>query len=322
MTLDVVVTDRSGKPATGLLQRDFTLLDNKRPQNILSFREVDGGAAAADLPVEVILIVDEINTEFTNVTRERVEVEKFLRQNGGVLAQPTSVIFFSDKEATGTSSSRDGNAVIQELSGKLSGLRTVGRAQSTYGNNERMQFSLNALKRLSDYEAGTTGRKLVVWISPGWPFFTAAVDQDLATQRQKQALFNSVVTLWDAMRRARITLYQIDPLGTSDAGQARTSDYVQFLKPLKNAGQAANGPLSLQVLATQSGGRVFNSANDVAGEIAACAADANSFYSLTFEGLPGDGPNEYHALDIKMGRPGLTVRTRYGYYAQPAPRAQ
>ena len=173
MTLDVVVTDRSGKPATGLLQRDFTLLDNKRPQNILSFREVDGGAAAADLPVEVILIVDEINTEFTNVTMERVEIEKFLRQNGGVLAQPTSVIFFSDKEATGTSSSRDGNAVIQELSGKLSGLRTVGRAQSTYGNNERMQFSLNGLKRLSDYEAGTTGRKLVVWISPGWPFFTA-----------------------------------------------------------------------------------------------------------------------------------------------------
>jgi hypothetical protein len=33
--------------------------------------------------------------------------------------------------------------------------------------------------------------------------------------------------------------------------------------------------------------------------------------------LAGDGPNEYHALEIKLGKPGLTARTRTGYYAQP-----
>jgi hypothetical protein len=67
----------------------------------------------------------------------------------------------------------------------------------------------------------------------------------------------------------------------------------------------------------QSGGRVLNSSNDLAGEIATSAADANGFYVLSFEGLPGDGPNEYHALDIKIDKPGLTARTRSGYYAQP-----
>ncbi len=36
--IDVVVTDAAGHPVAGLQQQDFTLLDNKKPQPILSFR--------------------------------------------------------------------------------------------------------------------------------------------------------------------------------------------------------------------------------------------------------------------------------------------
>jgi VWFA-related protein len=126
------------------------------------------------------------------------------------------------------------------------------------------------------------------------------------------------VALSDGLRRARITLFNIDPLGTMNAGTLGTSDYKQFIKPVKKAEQADNGNLALQVLATQSGGRVLNPSNDVAGEVATCVADANSYYVLSFNGLPGDGPDEYHALDIELDKPGLTARTRSGYYAQPA----
>jgi VWFA-related protein len=317
MTLDVVVTDRSGRAVPGLKQQDFTILDNKQPQKIVSFHAVEGGAATSDPPVEVILLVDEVNTAYTNVAVERVEIEKFLRRNGGALAQPVSVIFFSDTGASGTTPSQDGNAVIADLNQRQSGLRTVGRAQGTYGGNERIQLSLNTLKKITDYGATTPGRKLVVWISPGWPFLTAGMDQELATKQQKLVLFNSIVVLSDGLRRARMTLYNVDPLGTAEAGDLRTSDYKQFLKGAKTAGQAENGHIALQTLAEQSGGRVLNSANDLAGEIAACVADGNAFYVLSFDGLAGDGPNEYHALEVKMGKPGLTVRTRSGYYAQP-----
>jgi hypothetical protein len=86
---------------------------------------------------------------------------------------------------------------------------------------------------------------------------------------------------------------------------------------VRKAGQAQSGHLALQVLAYQSGGRVLNLNNDVAGEIEACDADANIFYVLSFDALPGDGPNEYHALEIKIDKPGLAARTRSGYYAQP-----
>ena len=317
MTLDVVVTDKAGKPVGGLEQRDFTLLDNKQTQKIVSFQAVAGGAAAADQPVEVIVLVDAVNTEFTNVSIARKEIERFLQRNGGALAQPVSLLFFSDLGATGTLSSRDGSAVIADLNQKQLGLRTIGRAQGLYGGLERMQMSLSVLQKFADYKAGMPGRKLLVWISPGWPFLISGMDQVLESQKQKEQLFSTIVAHSDGLRRARVTLYNIDPFGTADAGSLRTTDYKQFLKGVKKATQADIGNLALQVLATQSGGQVLNSSNDLAGEIATCAADANSYYVLSFEGLPGDGPNEYHALEIKLDKPGLTARTRSGYYAQP-----
>jgi len=318
MTLDVVVTDKSGKPVPGLAQKDFTLLDNKQPQKIVSFQAVEGAAAAADPPVEVMLLIDAVNTEFTNVAIERDQVEKFLRRNGGAFAQPVSLVFFTDSGTTGSISSRDGNAVIADLDRQPFGLRTIHRSQGVYGAYERINLSLNALGQIAGLEATKPGRKLLIWISPGWPLLNApGIEQNL-TSKQKQELFTSIVALSDGLRQARITLYAVDPLGMTDAGGIRTVEYMGFSKGVKSARQTEYGHLALQVLATQSGGRVLNSSNDVAGEMATCVADASGFYVLSFDGLPGDGPNEYHALDIELDKPGLTARTRSGYYAQPA----
>ena len=312
ITLDVVVTDKAGKPVPGLAQPDFTLLDNKQPQKIASFDALAGSAA----PVEVILLVDEVNTSFTNVSYERQQIEKFLKQNGGELDRPTSLVFLSDSGvAPGKISSRDGNALIAELNEHESGLRTIRRSQGIYGAGDRVELSLRAVEQLAGFESTRPGRKLVIWISPGWPFLSGPREE--LTSKDQQRLFGNIVALSDALRQARITLYSIDPLGTADSGGLRTTYYQEFLKGIKKASQVQIGNLGLQVLATQTGGRVLYSSNDVAGEIASCVADAAAFYVITFEGLRGDGPNEYHSLQIKLDKPGLTARTRSGYYAQP-----
>lgn len=316
MTLDVVVSGKSGRPVPGLQQQDFTLLDNNEPQKILSFRAVEGGNAMSDPSVQVILLVDEVNTTVTQVAFEREAIKSFVQRNGGRLARPVSIVFVSDSGATiGTTPSLDGNALIAELNQKESGLRTIGRSQGFYGADDRLELSLRTLSQLADYEVAKPGRKLVVWLSPGWPLLSGP-DVDLGS-KQQQSLFNTIVALSDGLRRARITLYDVDPLGTTDAGGFRTFSYEAYLKGVRRARQVRFGHLALQVLADQSGGRVLNSSNDVAGEIAECDADANAFYVLSFEGLPGDGPNDYHTLAIKIDKPGLAARTRAGYYAQP-----
>jgi VWFA-related protein len=318
ITLDVVVTDKSGKPVAGLQQQDFTLLDNKQPQKILSFQAIGGTASATDSPVEVILLMDEVNTTFGSVSYERGQIENFLRRDGGELPRPVSMVFFTDTGAAiGTTSTQDGNALVAELNQSKFGLRTNRRSQGVYGAGERLQSSLTALKQLIDYEGARPGRKLVIWISPGWPLLSGPGIQ--LTAKYKQGLFNDIVALGDGLRRARITLYSIDPLGMADAGGLRTSYYQEFVKAVKKANQVQIGNLGLQVLAAQSGGRVLKSSNDIASEIATCIADSNAFYVLSFEGLAGDGPDDYHSLDVKIDKPGLTARTRFGYYAQPEP---
>jgi VWFA-related protein len=173
ITLDVIVTDKSGKPVTGLQQQDFRLLDNKRPQTIVSYRAVAVGTPTND-PVEIVLLMDEVNTEFTNVALERNAITKFLQLNGGALAHPVSLVFFSDSGAQFGSPSKDAGRLIAELNRRQAGLRTIGRPQGSSGASEQLNLSLQALDQLAHYQTSRPGRKLVIWISPGWPFFSGA----------------------------------------------------------------------------------------------------------------------------------------------------
>lgn len=315
--LTVQVTDKSGAPVRGLQKEDFTVLDDKRPQNILSFKAVDEqGGKNANPPVEVILVVDAVNASFQAVTYERIELKKFLLQNGGKLAQPVSLVIFAD---TGTKmqqgSSRDGNALASLYDQYATGLRIINRSQGFYGAADRFTLSLRMLTSLVDYESKQPGRKLVIWFSPGWPLLTGPNIE--YTHKDEEGFFNSIVATSNEMRRANITLYSIDPLGLADAGGVRISYYEEFLKGVKFASQAQAANLSLQVFAVQSGGRVLNSSNDITAEIAKCTVDAEAFYVLSFEAAHADHANEFHAIDVKVDKPGAKARTRTGYYAQP-----
>jgi VWFA-related protein len=315
ISLDVQVTDKSGLPVRGLQKQDFTLLDDKQPQNILSFQAVDEGATP-DRPAEIVLVVDAVNTSFQAITYARSELKKFLLHDGGKLAEPTSLIFFTDagtKMQNG--SSRDGNALASLYDQYETGLRTINRSQGFWGAAERFDMSIKTINSLIAYEGERPGRKLMIWFSPGWPLLTGPSIE--LTRKDEQQFFNSIVAASAGLRQARITLYSIDPLGLADAGGVRISYYEQFLKGVANPDRAQAADLSLQVLAVQSGGRVLNSSNDLAKEIETCVSDANAYYMLSFAAAKPDHANEYHALAVKIDKPGTQVRTRTGYYAQP-----
>jgi VWFA-related protein len=313
ITLDVVVTDRSGNPVPGLQQQDFTVLDDKQPQTILSFRAADGINKTSEPPLHAILLVDAVNTSFTGASYERQEVEKFLRQGGGQLPLPTSLVLVTDTSAGQSVVTRDGNTLVDSLKSNQSGLRTIRRSQGFYGAADRTQISLGALEGLVSYETTQPGRKLIIWLSPGWPLLSGP-EVELSA-KDREATFHTVVRLSTELREARITLYSIDPLGIHDAG-GLLFYYESFLKGVDSANKVQAGNLGLQVLAAQSGGRVLNTSNDVAGSIATCLADAKAYYTLSFDSAAADHPNEYHGLEVKIGKPGLTARTRTGYYAQ------
>jgi VWFA-related protein len=315
ISLDVVVTDKAGNAQPGLQQQDFTILDDKQPENILSFHAWDESAAASD-PMQVVFLVDAVNTGVQTMGYERLQLEKFLRQDGGHLALPTSLVFLTDTSTeVQPVPTRDGNGLADLLNSKETGLRIVGRSQGFYGAVDRLNLSLGALSRLMNYEAQRPGRKLLVWFSSGWPMLSGPRVE--LTQKNQEWLFNTIVTLSRNLREARITLYSVDPLGTADAASFRTFYYESFLKGVPSANKVLAGNLALQVLATQTGGKVLNSNNDLTKLIASCLMDAKAYYTLSFTYPPADHPDEYHSLEIKVDKPGLVARTRTGYYAQP-----
>ncbi len=311
ITIDAVATEKSGAPIPNLNQADFTLLDNKTARPLTGFHARTG----KDLPVEVTVVIDAVNTRFQNVAYERSELSKFLRANEGRLAYPTRIAVFTD---TGTQIqpgfSTDGNALNAALDDQSIGLRTLRRSSGFYGAEDRLNLSLTALRQLVNVEAQRPGRKLIVWISPGWAYLSGPGVQ--LDAKQQNGIFSEIVSLSTELRQHRITLYSIDPIGPADSG-LRTFYYRAFLKGVKKPDGVDLGDLSLQVLATQSGGLAITGTSDVNHSIARCVADANAFYELTFNPAPAEKANEFHQLDLVVAKPGLTTRTRHGYYLQP-----
>jgi VWFA-related protein len=213
------------------------------------------------------------------------------------------------------SPTRDGNALLTYLEQNEPALRSVTRSQGFYGAEDRTSLSLRALGRLAEYEEPRPGRKIVIWVSPGWPLISGVYVQ--LSNKQQQGLFQSIVDMSTQLRLARVALYSLDPLGTNDSGGFRTFYYEQFLKGRTSAKQVQIGDLALQVISRQSGGRVLNSNNDVAGEIQRSVADGNTYYVLIFEAPQADGPDDYHAIEVKLSPPVLKAQTRMGYYIQP-----
>jgi VWFA-related protein len=163
--------------------------------------------------------------------------------------------------------------------------------------------------------ASRPGRKLILCLSPGWPFLSGPGVE--LTSKGQQQLFGSIVDISTLMLQARITLYSIDPLGASEAGTNRVGYWENFAKGVSKPGQVQAGNLALQVLATQSGGLALNSSNDITGLVQKCIRDNAVYYELSFNPPPGGHPHEYHHLEIHIAKPGLTARTRQGYYSQP-----
>ncbi len=314
--LDVVVTNKGHNAIAGLQEQDFTLLDDGQPRKITSFRATDAVSRATDPVLQVIFLIDAVNTGVQAVGFGKTQLAKFLRQEDGRLSAPTSLVMFTDKSAQFLSPpTRDGKALADSLDSSQSSLRALGRSAGVYGAEEQRMLSLQALDGLAHYEAKQPGRKLVIWMSPGWA--TLSGPRVMVSEKNEQWLFRSIVALSQELRESRITLYSIDPLGMNDAGQFRTFYYEAFLKGVPSYQKAQNGNLALQVLAAQSGGRVLNISNDIVKQITSCLEDAPAFYTLSFDSPPADHPDEYHDLEVKIGKPGLKSRTRTGYYAQP-----
>jgi VWFA-related protein len=312
--LDVVVTDKSGKPVSNLGPTDLSLLDDDQPSRVLSFHAFDGTSTPPDPPVKIILVIDTLRMPVLLASHVREEVEKFLQRNDGHLSHPLSIFRLLDSGLWLVAEpSRDGKALAEQVAhdGQLRSIRKAVGPAAMFGSSPQPDppglLALKALGDIATAERQKPGRKLLVWIGPR--------REENGTPFEQQRVFNMIVWFSTLLREARIALYSFSE-GENDH-DPRAVRYKDFLNGVKSAREAEFNVLDRKVLAMQSGGGVLGATDDLASEIAKRVDEDSTFYTLSFNPAPADHPNEYHNLKVLVGTSELAAHTVTGYYDQP-----
>lgn len=266
--LDALVTNSSGTPVTGLKGNDFTLLDNGKPETILSFQGFDGVVAKADPPVKILLVIDTLGVPEELARSERVAVESYLEENGGHLTHPTSVLLLTDLRFwTLSRPSTDGRVLAGEIRhGELHLVRQVLSgfidSQGQHDVESAGWSALKAIGQIATAERRVPGRKLLLWVGPGWNIGSGAPGN---SQKGSEDLFYTIRWFRALLREARLVLYSFS------VGEKETRAYLwkEFLPDVDSVKAAKTGDLNRKVLAIQSGGRVLDERHDILTNIRA-----------------------------------------------------
>lgn len=96
-------------------------------------------------------------------------------------------------------------------------------------------------------------------------------------------------------------------------------DLLQLAIWLVKTGKNALGPNSLEIASKATGGLHVNTMKDRSIQTAmdSIGGELHAQYTLGYR-PPGDEPLGYHEIKVVVDRPGVTVRTRPGYYIPPS----
>ena len=340
VVLDVVVTDKDGKPVDGLTRKDFEVYEDNKLQSVRSFEP----PAAHVLPTESnaasvatvfdpskpasfgqspvnILVLDQLNTHFADSSFARRELRDYLTKQPQPLTQPTTLLSVYDnhfKQLQGYT--RDRDALLRALAAASPEyawkLEVNGKAD--HGPLDRLEQSLRALEEMAQGSARIAGRKNIIWVGGGFP----SIDPDTIDDDDAQTVKDTLQHVTDVLLDSRVTLYAVDPTTTA-AGVTEVTDAMQIMfVQAAGDGLATNADpfdsnADFDRLGPVTGGRVIRSMNNVAQQIAASVELGTEFYTIGYSpSSSSEAKGKYRKIRVVCLRPGLTATTRLGYYTE------
>lgn len=335
VTLDVVVTDKKGNLVTNLTKDDFTVYEDAQPQPIRTFEppsahlmpsSADGKprvvvSSAADLPKignapVTILVLDELNTAFADMSFARQSLQKYLLAQPEILNQPTALLVASNTKFQ----------LLQDYTQKRGDVLAALKAHfpeypwkmangGKGGPNavERIVQSLSSLLQIAEATRGTPGRKNVIWVGVNAP----SVDLTNADPVTTREMTDLVKRVTQTLLATRIAVYYVDPTANTSATvglmvPGDTSDADSF-----DDSDPFNADVNFDEFAPATGGKIFLSRNDVNNEIASSIDNGNTYYSISYTPTSTkEDAAKFRNIKIKLTSPNLIATTREGYYPE------
>ena len=354
--ISAIVTDKDRNSVPGLRAGDFEVFDNGQLQSVELFSVEDDGAskpttntvpASADpgefsnkVPRDggvTVILFDRLNTSDTDQMYAREHVAKFLEQirpedriglyaldGGGFrvihdftndaaalvramnrVRAMTSVELAAITEAPALREAAGAPTIDSEIAGLFAGLDGFRHMQEHYMGLAAVT-SIDALEAIAHHLGGVRGRKNLIWVSSGFRLSAFAYAGRGKTTEISRAT--------RALNDANVAIYTVDARGLvgtiSIPGQ----------KTFTTQSTVSLNQDILQSVSERTGARAFLNTNDINGAVRRAADDARLTYVLGYYPTNDRSDGHFHHVRVKVNRPGLDVRHREGYFAQPTPK--
>jgi VWFA-related protein len=289
-----------------------------------------------------VFVLDDLHVDLTRGPRVKEALHRFFERSFGV-NDLAAVVFTSGRSVDGqdfTNSPRLLLAAVDKFMGRklrsptLERLDEYNRQQTTGTRNagdpvndpagfERgynARSMLQSLQKLSDFMAGLHGRrKAMVLVSEGIDYNIYNLFENTS---QASTILDATRDAIAAATRGNVSIYAIDPRGLVVPGaELIESSGVVTDEPNLGLGvQSAMDELrlsqdSLRELADETGGFASVNRNNVDEAFDRLVADTSSYYVLGYYPVNDRRDGRFRKIEVRVTRPGVTVRARRGYVA-------
>ena len=310
--VDVVVTDKDGRPVRDLTRDDFEIIEHGRPQTIRTFTQIDlpieppsvlaarRGEAEPDVVTNTqpegrtyVLLVDTRDTDL----RARHLTERWLDE----VVQPIDRVAIVNARGSYNNSQPFTNSRRLLLNGINGMIRGAANGLATTNQTTAHLYTLQAIQDIAERLGTIPGRrKAIVWITRNPP--------SLHPQRGSEFELNGAAVLlaWEEAARAavnnNVAVYPVDVNGlTTNLG----IDSLIHTASIR------------EVAETTGGVAIGAGTNDFSRGFATIVQDASSYYLLGYSPEPVQDDGKFHSISVRVKRPDVEVRARRGYYASP-----
>lgn len=321
--VDVIVTDGEGKPVRDLALEDFEIVEDGRPQLVRTFssvdlpREADQRQPLGRLTVESDITTNTMAEGRTYVLlldagpvgdiglKARHLAERWLDE----VVTPNDRVAVIHVQGSFTHAQPFTNSkrlILDSINRALTG---GSAAASIGGPVKRNLDSWRAIREISERLGTISGRrKAIVWVVNPAPILDPAAYMTIGSSPHPvvNAAMDLLAAWRDAARAAvnnNVAVYPVDPRGlTTELGLGPLVDLASFREVAEETGGV---PIGVNT-------------NNFSDGFAAIVQDLNTYYLLGYTPEPEHTDGKFHPVQVRVKRPGVTVRARRGYYAPSA----
>jgi VWFA-related protein len=339
VVLDVVATGSNEKPIRGLSRNDFSIKEDGKPQQILSFDAHEFDEISEPLPnspalpsntwINVppvpekgplyVILYDMVNMDIDDQATARKQLLKFIRDKppGARFA----IYVFSDglRLVQGFTADPTRLFAAMDPSSPQPHVPRVFLHGDNYGRGQVGPI-VSVLTKIAHFLDGFPERKNVIWVTGAVPTVILSAGST-GPNSDSVSYGDEIKEAINAMARSQIAVYPVDIRGVvithiqarpqaGGGGSAMTTT---------SDSTALNADYSTEAdIATATGGRAFYSSNDLREALSEATEAGANFYTLSYASSNQNYDGQLRKIHVELSRHGYHLAYRRSYYANAA----